>query len=311
MKVVILGGTGAAGIRAVKALIAAGHEVASTARSEKSREQITALGAHPADIDIYDSGALEQAMIGCDAVVRLTTKLPKSVVGMRAKSAWDETNRLRTLGAKRAVDAAIAAGVKTYITESFFAAYRSSGDTLVTEETPSDDDELPAMQALLETEHQAERFTSAGGRGIALRFGGFYSADHPATQELRHMLEKRWLPVIGRGDYFYPSLHLDDAAQAIVSALAAPAGIYNVCDDTPVRWADFLDGFAQLTGAPRPMRVPALLGPLVMGYPWRWMSRSVRMSNSKFKLKTAWQPRYRDVFIGLRDTRIPLSLITR
>jgi nucleoside-diphosphate-sugar epimerase len=309
MNVLILGGTGAVGIRAVKALVAAGHQVASTARSAKSREQILALGAQPADIDIYDSSALQRAMTGCDAVVRLTTKLPKSVTGMRTKAAWDETNRLRTIGAQRAVDAAIAAGVKIYITESFFAAYRSSGDTIVTEETPSDDDDLPTMKALLETEHQAQRFTSAGGRGIALRFGGFYSADHPMTQELRHMLEKRWLPVIGRGEYFYPSVHLDDAARAIVSALSAPAGIYNVCDDTPVRWAEFLDGFAQIIGAPRPMRVPALLGPLAIGYPWRWMSRSVRMSNSKFKLKTAWQPRYRDVFMGLRDTQTPLSPI--
>jgi nucleoside-diphosphate-sugar epimerase len=307
MKVLILGGTGAVGLRAVKALVAAGHEVCSTARSDESREEIKRLGAYAMDVDIYDRAELEQAMSGRDAVIRLTTKLPKSVVGMRTKSAWDETNRLRTIGAKRAVEAAIAAGVPTYITESFFAAYRSSGDAFVTEQSPSDDDDLPTMKALLETEHVAQRFASVGGRGIALRFGGFYSADHTMTRELLHMLEKRWLPVIGRGEYFYPSLHLDDAAQAIVSALSAPAGIYNVCDDTPVRWSEFLDCTAELIGAPRPMRVPALLGPLVMGYPWRWMSRSVRMSNAKFKLKTSWTPRYRDVFTGLRAAEIPLS----
>jgi nucleoside-diphosphate-sugar epimerase len=292
----------------VKALATAGHQVRATARSDKSRAQLLQLGAQPIAVDVYDSAALEQAMAGCDAVVRLTTKLPKSVMGMRARSAWDETNRLRTIGARRAVEAATAAGVHVYVTESFFAAYRSSGDAFVTEASGSDDGDLPTMKALLETERQAHRFAAVGGRGIALRFGGFYSADHPGTQELLQMLEKRWLPVIGHGDNFYPSLHLDDAANAIVSALAAPSGVYNVCDDVPVRWSEFLDRTAQLIGAPRPMRVPALLGPLVMGYPWRWMSRSVRMSNEKFKSETSWKPRYHDVFAGLSDATARVSV---
>jgi nucleoside-diphosphate-sugar epimerase len=300
MKVLILGGTGALGLRTVKALLTEGHDVSSTARSEHSREQIQSLGASAIDVDVYDAAALANAMTGCDAVIRLTTKIPKSLLRIRSKGAWDETNRLRTIGARRAVEAASAAGVGTYVTESFFAAYRSSGDAYVTEACESDDGNVATMKALLETERLAQQFASTGARGIALRFGGFYSADNPATRELLHMLEKRWLPAIGAGAYYYPSLHLDDAAQAVVSALSASSGLYNVCDDMPVRWSEFLDRSALIIGAPRPMRVPALLGPLVMGYPWRWMSRSVRMSNAKFKNETSWTPRYRDVFTALK-----------
>ena len=76
MKVFVLGGTGAVGARAVGALVAAGHEVRSTARSDASRNETRILGAAPVDVDIYDSAALQKAMCGCDAVVRLTTKLP-------------------------------------------------------------------------------------------------------------------------------------------------------------------------------------------------------------------------------------------
>lgn len=303
MKIAVLGGTGAVGRPAVEAAVAAGHEVVATARSEDAARELTAIGARAIDVDLYDVPAMQRAMHGCDAVVRLATKIPKSVMPMRSKAVWNETNRLRTLGAERAVDAALAAGVRIYITESFFAAYRSSGDAIVAEDTPSDDGGLATMQAVLETERQAGRFTAMGGNGIALRFGAFYAAKHPGTRELIGMLGKRMLPVVGAGDYFFPPLHVDDAARAIVAALVAPAGVYNVCDERPMRWSEFLDSVAQIVSAPRPMRIPGFLGPLVMGYPWQWMTRSVRLANGKFKRETSWEPAYPDVLAGLAPLR--------
>lgn len=299
MKVFVLGGTGAIGSRVVKALLSKGHDVRATARSEASRQRISAVGAEAIDVDVYDAQALQRAMRGCDAVVRLTTKVPKSVFAMRKKAAWSEMNRLRTIGSQRAVDAAIKAGAQVYITESFFAAYRSNGDSWVTEDCPSDAGGLDTMKAVIGTEHYAEQFARAAGRGIALRFGGFYSPDDDATRQIFHMLEKRMLPVIGSGTHYFPPLHLYDAAESVVHALSAPSGVYNVCDDNPVQWAGFLDALSRAIQAPRPMRVPAVLGSVLMGYPWRWMTRSVRMSNARFKSVTPWSPRYPDAVNAL------------
>lgn len=286
----------------VRALLAGGHDVLATARTEQSRRVLQSAGAECIDVDIYDEAALQRAMRGRDAVIRMTTKLPKSLTGMRGKNAWNETNRLRAVSAGKIVDAAIAENVGVYITESFFAAYRPKGAAWVHEGDPSDDAGLGTMKAVLATEHHAQRFAAAGGRGIALRFGAFYGPDTPSTIEIVAMLHKRMIPVIGAGDYYFPSLYLNDAARAVVCALDAASGTYNVCDDDPLTWSAFVDAAAQAAGAPRPMRVPAFLGPLAMGYPWKWMSRSIRMSNDLLKKTSPWRPSYPDAAAGVRET---------
>ena len=105
-------------------------------------------------------------------------------------------------------------------------------------------------------------------------------------------------PQIGDGQNFFASLHLDDAACAVVHALQVPSGVYNVCDDEPLRWADFLRALTQAAGAPPPLRLPTFLGPILLGYPWRWVSRSVRLSNARFKAAAGWRPQVRSAIEG-------------
>lgn len=297
MKIFVAGGTGVIGLPTVGALVAAGHEVHATARGEEKRAALCKAGAEPVQADLYDESALRQALRGCEAVIRLTTKIP-SLMRMRSKGAWDETNRLRTVGAERLVNAAIAEKVGVYIHESFFSVYADAGDRYVEESAPTDAGDLTTMRAALQGEQQAQRFTDAGGRGIVLRFGGYYGAHAPSTQETVALVRKRSLPVIGSGNNFIPSIYLDDAVQAIVHSLEAPGGIYNICDDEPVRWKDYLLTVAQAAGAPKPFHLPGFLGPLLVGYPWRWIGRSVRMSNASFKSITGWHPNVRSVAQG-------------
>jgi nucleoside-diphosphate-sugar epimerase len=299
MDVLVIGGTGALGLPAVKALGEHGHRVWSTARSPRDRDTLAMFGAKAITVDIYDTEALRKAMDGKDAVIRLTTKIPKSLLDMRKKNAWTQTNRLRAVSAQRIVSAAIAAQVHVYITESFYAAYPSSGSRWVTEDVPLDPAGIDTMEAVALSEEQARRFAANGRRGIALRFGGFYGPSNGMTMEIVQMLRKRMLPIIGAGDYYVPSLHIDDAARAIVGALEAPSGAYNVCDDTPRTYADFITGIAAVADAPSPMRLPEFIGPIAMGYPWKWMRRSVRMSNAALKSVTGWVPQHTDAVEGI------------
>ncbi len=48
--------------------------------------------------------------------------------------------------------------------------------------------------------------------------------------------------VIGDGKNYFSSIHVDDAASAIVAALNAPAGTYNVDEDDPSTQADYAAG---------------------------------------------------------------------
>ena len=67
------------------------------------------------------------------------------------------------------------------------------------ESVPVDDEDLTVMRAALEGEQQARRVTEAGGRGVMLRFGVFYSADAPSMRETVAMAQRRIIPQIGSG----------------------------------------------------------------------------------------------------------------
>jgi nucleoside-diphosphate-sugar epimerase len=100
------------------------------------------------------------------------------------------------------------------------------------------------------------------------------------------------------GGGFANFVYLEDAAAATVAALEkGRAGqAYNIVDDEPVRWADYLDALAAELGARRPWRVPTwMLRPIP--YLGVIMTTSMRVSNAKAKRELGWAPAvptYRD-----------------
>lgn len=105
MKIFVAGGTGVLGQASLRPLVEAGHTVRSTARGKEKAELVRRMGAEPVEIDLYDPIAVRQAIAGSDALIRLTTKIG-SLTKLASPRAWEETNRLRTTGARILVDAA-------------------------------------------------------------------------------------------------------------------------------------------------------------------------------------------------------------
>ena len=108
-------------------------------------------------------------------------------------------------------------------------------------------------------EANAARFTENGGIGVVLRFGLFYCADSKQTQLQISAARKGLSTFLGDPDAYMPPLHLDDAATAVVSALVAPGGVYNVVDDDPMRKIEADSAFADLLGRSKLRRVPKSL----------------------------------------------------
>jgi nucleoside-diphosphate-sugar epimerase len=83
-----------------------------------------------------------------------------------------------------------------------------------------------------------------------LRYGAFYGQDS-FTRMVVNLVRKRRLPVPSFGGGFVSFIYLEDAAAATVAALEkGRAGqAYNIVDDEPVRWADYLDALAADLGA--------------------------------------------------------------
>jgi nucleoside-diphosphate-sugar epimerase len=309
MKVFVAGGTGVLGRAALKSLIEAGHHVRATARGSDKAALARRLGAEPVEVDLYDPAAVRRAIKGSDAVLRLTAKIGSFSEIRRAK-AWEETNRLRTEGARVLVDTAIAEGVKVYVNESVAFVYRDGGTKWLDEDAPTDDTGTPILAAALQGEQEAARFARAGGRGIVLRFGGFYGPDVPSSQEMLAMARKRMLAQVGPGSNYFSSIYVSDAGSAVAGALQTPGGVYNVCDDDPISFADYVRTAADAAGAPKPLHVPGFLGPLLFGTVWKYLSRSLRVSNAKLKTTSTWTPQVESVRADWRKVT-PVSTGTK
>ena len=290
MKVFVAGATGVLGRPAVRALVEAGHDVRGTARSDEKSALLRLLGAEPVAVDLFDLEAVKAAVAGNEAVVNFATKIPP-IMRMRWKGAWKENDRLRTEGSRVLVDAALAAGAAVYVQESITFMYRDGGDAWLDEDSPLSISWI-ALQSMVNGEGETERFSTAGGRGISLRFSGFYAPYARSTLDSVSMARRRLLPVAGDGSNYFSSIHVDDGAAAAVAALDAPAGVYNVTDDEPLRMRDYGRALTDAFGFKPPRRVPKWLFRLVGGGPVKYILSSQRVSNERFKKTTGWAPKY-------------------
>jgi nucleoside-diphosphate-sugar epimerase len=296
VKVFVAGATGVLGRRAVPLLVAAGHEVSGIARSPEKADALSAAGATPATVDLFDPAAVAAAVAGHDAVVNIATHIP-GVAAAARPGAWSENDRIRTEGSHNLVDAAIAAGAQRYVQESLGFFYRDSGDAWVDEATPLDAPEF--VRSFLEAEAQAARAAQAGVAAVVLRFGFFYAADAGHTISQLKAARRGVAAFPGPKNAYQPLVHADDAARAVVAALGAPAGTYNVCESRPLRRSDINAAVAAAVGKRRAWSLPGLakLG----GSKTSYLGRSIRLSSKKFQDTAGWQPQYPSAVEGMRE----------
>ena len=107
MRLLVTGGTGVLG-RAFRPLAeAGGHKVLAPSR---------------ADLDLFDPAAVGGAVHDVDAVLHLATRI-QPLDKMDQPAAWTENDRLRAEASAILVDAALAAGVGTFIQPTIAFVY--------------------------------------------------------------------------------------------------------------------------------------------------------------------------------------------
>ena len=297
MRVFVTGGTGAIGNYVVPQLLAAGHEVTATARSAEKAAAVRRSGAAAVEVSIFDRTALAEAFHGHDAVINLATSLP-SPQRFVLDSAWTECLRIRTEGSAAINDASLAAGVGRVVQESVAMIYPDSGDRWIDEADPVD--HYPIAAGNHAAEANARRFGHSGRDVVVLRFGLFYGHGAAHSEQIMDLARRHIVFQVGRPHGYVSSIHLADAASAVVAALEAPGGTYNVVDDHPVTKRQHTKALTDAVGISR-----ALIGPgraaLLLGDRTTSMTRSLRVSNRRFRAATDWSPRYFSVFEGYRD----------
>ncbi len=296
-RIFLTGATGVVGRRAVPLLVARGYSVTAVGRNPAKLASLANAGANPVTLDLFDTNAVRRAVVDHDIVINLATHMPSSTLKMMFKRSWRENDRVRREGSAILVDAALVAGARRFIQESFAPIYEDGGDKWVDEKWPSRP--VSYNRTVLDAENSAARFASKGGAAVVLRFGWFYGPDN-ILHDMLESVRRGWSPVPGDAGAYWSSLAHDDAASAVVAALDAPSDTYNVCDDEPLTRREFADALAASVGAAAPKLIPGWLG-VLGGSTMELLGRSVRMSNAALKWATGWTPRWSSARSGLAD----------
>jgi nucleoside-diphosphate-sugar epimerase len=244
-RVFVTGATGVLGRRAVTRLVEAGHIVTAVARSEEKAAAVRAAGATPVNVSLFDRDAVRAAVAGHDSVAQLATNIPTGPAAADP-TAWRTNDSLRREAAPAIAAAAIDAGAERFVQESITFPYIDRVDEWIDEQCERSYD--PVTDCTVVAEAAAASVTAAGGVGIVLRFALFMAADSAHTQSFFNAAKSGLFALDGDPDSFTSFVHVDDAAGAVLAALEAPAGTYNVAEPDPVRRSAHQEMLAKLVG---------------------------------------------------------------
>lgn len=211
----VAGAAGAIGRQLVPMLVAAGHDVAGTTRSEERAAWLRSIGAESLVVDAYDRDALIAAV--CDAAPEVVVHELTDLANGFGPAELASTGRLREVATRNLVDAALASGARRMVAQSGAWLY-ASGPTPHDEShplrTPSESPDDDALHGIVVLERLVAG--TPGLEGVILRYGFFHG---PRTA---------WRPDNA------PEPHVGVEAAARATALAVERGepgIYNVVDD--------------------------------------------------------------------------------
>ncbi len=268
MKVFLAGASGVIGRSLLPRLTRAAHEVTGMTSDAATTGLVRSLGAQPVVVDVFDRDRLAEVLRSehPDAVIHQLTSL--------RKGNYAATNRLRTEGTRNLVDAALSAGTRIMVAQSYCIYPPGPG---LADETDPLDVNSPVFAAPAEALVTMEAIVSEVPRGVLLRYGTLYGpgTGYASGGAIATQVRQGELPA---DDDVTSFVHLDDAADAAVQALGWPAGPVNIVDDEPAAGLDWLPVYAAVVGAPTPRKQPGT-GSGLRG-----------ASNSRARTDYGWEP---------------------
>lgn len=262
MKVAIAGGTGFVGSRLVERLLTEGHQVLILTRNPayvKPAPNVEVVAYNP-----QESGAWQQSISGCDAVVNLAGE-------PIAEKRWtpehkQEIINSRKIGTQKIVEAISKANPKpsVLVSASAIGYYGTSETATFEESSPSGNDFL--AQVCQEWEAEAQKVKDTGTRlvivriGIVLAMGGAIGKMIPPFKMFAG-------GPIGTGKQWFSWIHRDDLVNLILFALQQREveGVLNATAPNPVRMNEVSQTLGEVLNRPSWLPVPAFALEVLLG----------------------------------------------
>jgi nucleoside-diphosphate-sugar epimerase len=216
--VFVAGASGAIGRPLCRLLLDEGYTVVGTTRSPQKAAMLAGMGVQPVVVDVFDAAALRHALVQSHAkwVVHQLTDLPPGLDPALLAQARVRNARLREVGTRHLIEAAIAAGVQRVVAQSIAFAY-APGRMPFDESAALNVCAVDALAAMSARSVASLEQQVLGGafQGVVLRYGRLYG---PGTG----------MSAAAAGG----PLHVHAAAEAARRALVAgDPGIYNVAEE--------------------------------------------------------------------------------
>ncbi len=305
MRVLVTGASGFIGGALCRALIDRGDTVFALVRRPGSAPH----GATPVTGDLTAdaglTGALSEARPDC--VVHLAAE----IASQRSAEKVYEVNvrgTERLIAACQEFAGADPAAGPRVVFSSTVVTGEAHGELLV-ESRP-----LPVETPYGRAKQAGEQMLLGSGLpAVVLRPSHVYGPGGWYAEELVPRLRQPGrFAVIGSGANLWDVVHVDDVVAALLLAIdtdAALGAIFNVADDQPVTFYDFMKLTADALGVGPPRRIPASLVRLVAGAnAVDALVRSARSSNEKIQTELGWTPRFKSAREGVPDAIARLGL---
>ncbi|HKU69557.1 MAG TPA: NAD(P)H-binding protein [Burkholderiales bacterium] len=232
-RIFVAGASGAIGLRLCRLLVADGWQVTGTTRRPERAKALREIGVEPEIVDVYDAAALLRAVVRAQpsVVIHQLTDLPPGLDPTKMEEGRARNARIRDVGTRHLVAAAVEAGARRIVAQSIAFAY-APGPAPYQEDAPLASEGLAAFE---------RQVLNSSLEALVLRYGQLYG---PGTG---FDTAPKGAPV-----------HVDAAADAARRAVTrGKPGIYNVAeDDGTVSSAKAIEQFGWYAG----FRIPGERG---------------------------------------------------
>jgi len=285
MKVLVTGAGGFLGLATVRALSQRGADVVGLVHRQDIVGDVRAAGGTPVVGDVLDLPTLEAACQGCEGLVHLATSHGEG------PDAAEHARKVRVDGARNAVRAARARGVRRLVIGSGYWVYRSHPG-VITEDAPVE----PRGESRInfDTEQAGLDANAPGALEVVVVRPGMVYGDGSWFGSLCDALRDGTYRLIGEATNRWSFVSREDTGGAFAQVLerGVPGEVYNVVDGHPAPWREFAGYVAGCLQRPPPDSISFDQASLEVGPDVAYHLVANRaLSSSKIEA-LGWRPRY-------------------